>query len=84
MTKWEYRTISINYDRKQHKNWVRERGGKEPLVGLQVILEAYGSEGWELVSLDGEHYDVSSGVGTWHMDPVVYRATFKRPGEGSL
>jgi hypothetical protein len=84
MTKWEHRTITIKYDRKRHKNWVMERGEKAPLVGLQAILEAYGSEGWELVSLNPEHYDVSPGFGTWHMDPVVHRATFKRLGQGSL
>ncbi len=51
MAKWEYRTIIIGYDKKKHKNWVLERAGEAPLVGLQAVLDAYGSAGWELVSL---------------------------------
>ena len=78
MTEWEYRTFKIEYDKKQHKNWVVERAEKPPLVGLQAILEAHGSRDWELVSLDAEHYEISVGFGKYFMDPTVYRATFKR------
>jgi hypothetical protein len=78
MTEWEYRTFKIEYDKKQHKNWVVERAEKPPLVGLQAILEAHGSRDWELVSLDAERYEISVGFGKYFMDPTVYRATFKR------
>ena len=78
MTKWEYRTFKIAYDKKQYKNWVVERGEKPPLVGLQTILEDHGSRDWELVSLEAEHYEISVGFGKYFMDPTVYRATFKR------
>jgi hypothetical protein len=78
MTDWEYRTFKIEYDKKHLKNWVFERGEKPPLVGLQAILETHGSQNWELVSLDAEHYEISVGFGKYYMDPTVYRATFKR------
>jgi hypothetical protein len=78
MTEWEYRTFKIEYDKKQHKNWVVERAEKPPLVGLQAILEAHGSRDWELVSLEAENYEISVGFGKCFMDPTGYRATFKR------
>ena len=78
MTEWEYHTFMINYDKKQYKNWVFERAEKPPLVGLQEILDAHGSQNWELVSLEAEHYEISVGLGKYYMDPTVYRATFKR------
>ena len=78
MAEWEYRTFKIEYDKKQHKNWVFKRADKPALVGLQAILEAHGSQNWELVSLDAEHYAISVGFGKYYMDPTVYRATFKR------
>jgi len=51
MEKWEYCTIRIGYDKKKHKNWVVKHAEKAPLVGLSAILEAYGSRGWELVTI---------------------------------
>ena len=80
MGKWEYLTFSISYDKK-HKNWVVQYADKPPLVGLQAILEAYGSHGWELVNLGPEHLQASPGFGKWYVEPEVYRATFKRPVE---
>ena len=81
MGKWEHLTVSISYDRKKHKNWVVEYAEKPPLVGLQAILKAYGSRGWELVSLNPERLQVFAGFGKWTVEPRVYRATFKRPVE---
>ena len=77
--RWEYQTVTISYDKKKHKNWVVEQGGKSPLVGLPMILEANGSEGWELVNLMPESFLASPGFGTWNVEPATYRATFKRP-----
>ena len=81
MVKWEYRTLQIRYDRKKHKNWVVERAEEPPLVGLQAIVDAHGTRGWELVSLDPEYFEIYAGFTKWHMEPEVYRATFKRPIE---
>ena len=80
MTKWEYRTIRVDYDKK-HKNWVVEYAESPPLIGLQAILEAHGSRGWELVSLEAEHFQIFPGFGKWYMEPAAYRATFKRSVE---
>jgi hypothetical protein len=82
MGQWEYRTIRIRYDRKEHKNWVVERTGKPPLVGLQAVLDAYGSRGWDLVSLGPERFQAYAGFAKWIIEPAAYRATFKRPAEG--
>lgn len=78
MAKWEYRTISIKYDKKKYKNWVLERAGEAPLVGLQAVLDAKGSAVWELVSLSPDQSLAFPGFGKWYIEPAVYRATFKR------
>ena len=82
MSKWQHLTIIINYEKKKHKDYVLEFTGKAPLVGLATILEAYGSDGWELVSLNPDHLEAYPGFGKWQIDPAAYRATFKRPVEG--
>ena len=81
MGKWEHLAVGIRYDHKKHKNWVIKPAGEPPLVGLQAILETYGSRGWELVGLNLERFQAVPGFGTWHIEPRVYRATFKRPAE---
>ena len=75
---WEYRTIRIPYS-KRDKNWAVEFPDGRRLVGLDTILEAYGNEGWELVSLSPDRFDAFPGFGRWTADPAEYRATFKRP-----
>lgn len=77
MPEWEYRTLRAEYDKKR-KKWVVKFGESPPLVGLQAILDAYGAQGWELVSLNPEHFQVVAGLGQWYVEPEVYRATFKR------
>ena len=81
MGKWEHLTVGIRYGNKKHKNWVIKHAGEPPLVGLQAILETYGSRGWELVGLNLERFQAVAGFGTWHIEPQVYRAAFKRPVE---
>lgn len=78
MAKWEYRTITIKYDKKS-KNWTYALADTPPLVGLQAVLEAHGARGWELVSLYPDHLEVFPGFGKWYIEPAAYRATFKRP-----
>lgn len=78
MGKWEHLSVGINYDKK-HKNWIVEHAEGPPLIGLQAILGAYGSRGWELVGLNPDRFQAFPGFGTWHIEPRVYRATFKRP-----
>ncbi len=80
MNKWEHLTFSIGYGKKQ-KDWILEFEGRPPLVGLQAILEAYGADGWELVSLQPDQYQVYPAFGQWSMEPARYRATLKRPVE---
>jgi hypothetical protein len=81
MNEWEYRTIQVPYDKKEHKNWVLKQKEKPPIVGLQAILEAFGVQGWELVSMEPEQFGVYPEFGKWYAQPAVYRATFKRQVE---
>lgn len=82
MKEWEYQTIQITYDRKQHKNWVLSQGsGQPPLIGLQAILGAFGAQGWELVNIGPDQFEVFPALGKYCVEPVVYRATFKRQAE---
>jgi hypothetical protein len=83
MTNWEYITLDIRYDGKEHKNWVVKYAEAPTLVGLQAILRAYGSRGWELVGLHPVRFEVSPAFGRWELEPTGYRASFKRPAEGS-
>jgi hypothetical protein len=78
MTKWEYLSFTIRYDRKL-KNWTILRADQTPIVGLQAILNVYGAEGWELVHLLPEQSEAYPGFGKWTIDAEAYRATFKRP-----
>ena len=81
MTKWEYRTFSIRYNKKKHKDWVVKTAKGSLLIGLQAILTAHGVDGWELVGLNPDFYETFAGFAKWHVEPVIYRATFKRPVE---
>jgi hypothetical protein len=83
MTHWEYLTIYIRYDRKQHKDWLLEYSGKPPLVGLQSILDAHARDDWELVSLAPEQQQAYPGFGQWTLDVTIYRAVFKRAVGGA-
>ena len=78
---WRYLTVRIKYDRKRHKDWVVEYAEKPPIVGIQAVLEAYGSGGWELVCLNPEGFSAHPAFGVWQIRPRVYRATFKQPVE---
>ena len=42
-------------------------------------LHALGEKGWELVSMNPERMEAYAGFAKWHIEPVEYRATFKRP-----
>jgi len=77
MVVWDYRTVRIVYDAKRKKDWVLQTG-QQALTGMQAILDAYGQDGWELVALAPEAFEISAGLGKWYQDPVAYRATFKR------
>jgi hypothetical protein len=81
MAQWQYMTFEIHYDRKEHKDWIVRLADRPPLIGLSAILEAYGSQGWELVGLEPDGYRAIPGFGGWDLEPRIYRATFKRPAE---
>lgn len=76
MVKYKYRTIAIEYRKKRVNNWVA--AGEPDLVGMQVILDRFGSDGWELVNLYPEQMEAGPGFGRWYIDTTVYRATFRQ------
>lgn len=78
MRHWEYLTFPIQYDKKA-KDWAVKHTDRPPLAGLSNVLEHFGSEGWDLVSLQLERSQFYPGFGSWHIEPESYRATFKRP-----
>jgi hypothetical protein len=80
---WEYRTACISYDGRKQKDWVVKGQEEAGLVGFSAILEAYGSRGWELISLNLERTRAFPGFGAWHVEPQSYRATFGRSAEAS-
>jgi hypothetical protein len=79
MERWEYRTLSITYDRRKRKDWVAEYQGQAPIIGFQAVLERYGMAGWELVSLNLERWRAVPGLGEYSIEPSAYRVTFRRP-----
>ena len=78
---WEYVTFSITYDKKKHQDWWIELADGTPVVGLQAILNRFGGNGWELVSLDAVRMRAYPEFGRWGIEPAGYRATFKRARE---
>jgi hypothetical protein len=77
MTKWEYLTLILEYDKKL-KDWRVQGAERPPGAGMQAILNGYGSQGWELVSLQMDDFGTYAGLGGWSSEPRTYRATFKR------
>jgi hypothetical protein len=77
MSRWEYITVIIEYDKKQ-KAWVGWSADGTRMAGLQEILNDYGTHGWELLSVQAEGFQAYPGLGKWNAEPSYYRATFKR------
>jgi len=63
MARWKYCTFAIHYEKKL-KNWAVEYANKPPLVGLQAILEAYGSGNWSTCSQNDPRPILDLGRGT--------------------
>ena len=85
MTAWEHRTVVVGRGRNADSapgDWQVDFGDGEVLVGLQTVLDYYGSRGWELVTLLPQTWAATSGqFGPW--DITQYRAVFKRATPGS-
>ena len=76
MTKWEYLCpwIEIQQIDRKHHDWTLRFSDGTQLIGLDEILNDFGSQGWELVSvlptkLEGNHY---------HYEPKAFHVMFKR------
>ncbi|MGD2147625.1 MAG: hypothetical protein PVH41_13100 [Anaerolineae bacterium] len=81
--RWEYCTVCITREGRKQKDWVARGQDGAGLVGFSTILEAYGTRGWELMSLNLERSSAAAGLGEWRIEPRAYRATFGRPVEAS-
>lgn len=74
MDNWQHRTVYIS---QVGGEWQVDYGGGDVLVGLDRILDEYGSKGWELVALFPQSWRTEAG----HFGPYevsAYRAVFKR------
>jgi len=82
MDKWEYQAVYIQLKElkdskgKKYASWVVEYGDGTRIEGLDVVLNSYGSHGWELVNLvteDSRDNGINGGASTYG-----FRAIFKR------
>ena len=94
MQKWEYLSLYIQYLEGEPADRGREEPGAQvsgggwgtnetgPIGSIRDLLNHYGEEGWELVSLIPQAWD-NYAVGFARETPrsavSEYRATFKRP-----
>ncbi len=82
MEQWEYVAVAIAWERRA-REYVARGIDDERRVGLTDILNDYGAEGWELVTLMAEDlhhaHHPPSRSGGWH-----WRAVFKRRLPGAV
>lgn len=78
MTKWEYLTVHLDFASQQEIK-AGQRGDTRTYSSAQGVLNTYGEEGWELVSLRPELMDAFTGSVKWEFQPQTYLAVFKRP-----
>ena len=76
MQKWEHRVILVRWE-PSHKTWVATFSDGVQIVGFEQVLDHFGSEGWELVSVVGTTWAARAAVGAGVFR--TYRAIFKRP-----
>lgn len=80
MSSWEYITVYIRLETKRTSRlkktfeWTAEVPNGDKLNGMAEILDHYGRQGWELVSVVDEY----RGGNTVSSQVEVYRAFFKR------
>lgn len=55
MTKWEYLVVDLHWDERE-KNWTAKVDGKT-MAGFSKVLNHFGQQGWELISLSGQSID---------------------------
>lgn len=78
---WEYWSIYVHWThvregQQRYEDWVAEVG-EELLVGMTVILNYFGRQGWELVNLIPE--SAKGKLTAWASAEVLgYRVIFKR------
>lgn len=96
MQKWEYHTCFLNADTNEQREYLKKRWpedyfAKHAPQSLIPMLDRYGQEGWELVSMIpvaiGQNQDIKTHTGTGGQggrDTWVssYLCAFKRPQEG--
>lgn len=68
MQRWAYASIRMKFSF-EHGDWVASYNDGTAVVGIESLLNAYGAQGWELVSLTMEKI----------FNNEEYRATFKYP-----
>ena len=84
MDMWEYQVTNVRLaqimapERKSHWEWVEDQPDGSLLPGMKTILDKYGKEGWELVSMIPQYWE-GTVPGQWATADVrIYKAVFKR------
>jgi plastocyanin len=75
---WDYRTVFVVWD-DAATDWRADWNDGSSTVGLEVILDNEGSEGWELDQVAHERYDVVVGPDTTSQEARRLRLIFRRP-----
>ncbi|NLS78985.1 MAG: DUF4177 domain-containing protein [Chloroflexi bacterium] len=81
MVKWEYKTVYIDFPKQQEIRPGQRREAEQAYSSAQAILNGYGEQGWELVSLRPEQLAAFTGSVRWEFQPQTYLAVFKRAKE---
>lgn len=56
---WEYLNLDLLLHEGSDQYYLLRGEGKEPLIGVDNILDAYGGTGWELVSLQPVEWKIT-------------------------
>lgn len=75
---WDYRTVFVVWD-DAATDWRADWNDGSSTVGLEVVLDNEGSEGWELDQVAHERYDVVVGPDTTSQEARRLRLIFRRP-----
>jgi plastocyanin len=75
---WDYRTVFVVWD-EAATDWRADWNDGSSTVGLEVVLDNEGSEGWELDEVAHERYDVVVGPDNTSQEARRLRLIFRRP-----
>lgn len=76
---WDYRTIYVVWDGST-QDWRADWTEGPSTVGLEAVLDGEGAEGWELVGMVHERFDVAAGQQTTQQLRLVFKRLLRDEG----